>query len=331
MKTQAIIFPEADKYEITTLTMDKTGVNDVLVKTLTTAVSPGTERWVLRGKHMGTSFPCVPGYHRIGIVEDCGSDVTELQVGDIVYGASNRWREKNVKAMYGAHIGYSVGNASSYTFLSSKMISDFKLKTVCFSLLISIAQRGIETLDMKKNNKMLMIGSGFIGLMGAQLAAMQGVETILLDVNPQMIEFVNKTFPNQKIISPLEGKWLEKLNSIAPQGFDYLYDTVGHAETTNALINLMHKQGEVMLQAQYFDRKKQAIDLDMIKVKELTIKFTCGSSVDAMRKTINQILNRDLKVAPLITHRFKAKDAIKAYELLDKNVEFNLGMVIDWR
>jgi len=175
-----------------------------------------------------------------------------------------------------------------------------------------------------------MIGSGFIGLMGAQLAAMQGVETILLDVDPQMIEFVNKTFPNQKIISPLEKNWLEKLKTIAPQGFEYLYDTVGHAQTTNALINLMCQQGEMMMQAQYFDREKQAIDLDIIKVKELTIKSTCGPSPDAMRKTINQILNRELKVAPLITHCFKAKDAIKAYELLDKNTEFNLGMVIDW-
>ena len=331
MKTQAIIFPEANSYKITTLTLDKMGTEDVLVRTLTTAVSPGTERWTLRGKHMGTSFPCVPGYHRIGIVEDCGSEVTELQVGDIVYGSSNRWQEKNIKSMFGAHVGYSVANASAYTFLSSKMMSDFELKTVCFTILISIAQRGIETLNMKKSNKMLMIGSGFIGLMGAQLAAMQGVETILLDVNSQIIKFVNKTFPNQKIISPLDKNWLKELKSIAPQGFEYLYDTVGHAETTNALISLMHQQGEIMLQAQYFDKQKQAIDLDMIKVKELTIKSTCGPSPDAMRKTINQILNRELKVAPLITHHFKAKDAIKAYELLDKNTEFNLGMLIDWR
>ena len=234
---------------------------------------------------MGTSFPCVPGYHRIGIVEDCGSEVLELQVGDIVYGSSNRWQEKNIKSMFGAHAGYSVGNASTYTFLSSKMMSDFELETVCFTMLISIAQRGIETLNMQKSNKMLMIGSGFIGLMGAQLAAQHGVETILLDVNPQMIEFVNKTFPNQKIISPLDKNWLEELKSIAPQGFEYLYDTVGHAETTNALISLMRQQGEIMLQAQYFDKEKQAIDLDMIKVKELTIKFTCGPSTVAMRKT----------------------------------------------
>ena len=331
MKTQAIIFSEANKYELTTLTLDKMGQNDVLVRTLTTAVSPGTERWTLRGKHLGTSFPCVPGYHRIGIVEDCGSKVTELQVGDIVYGSSNRWQEKNIKSMFGAHTGHSVGNASDYMFLNSKMLSDFELETICFTLLISIAQRGIETLSLKKSNKMIIIGSGFIGLMATQLAAVEGVETVLLDVDSQMNEFVNKTFPNQKIISPLDENWLKELKSIAPQGFEYLYDTVGHAKTTNALVDLMRKQGEMMLQAQYFDKEKQALNLDMIKVKELTMKFTCGSGLTAMRETVNKIMDRQLKVAPLITHRFKAKDALKAYKLLDKNTEFNLGMVIDWR
>jgi len=118
MKTQAIIFPRANEYEMTTLTLDKMGAQDVLVRTLTTAISPGTERWTLRGKHMGTSFPCVPGYHRIGIVEDCGSEVTDLQVGDIVYGAANRWQEKDIISMFGAHVAYSVANANGYTFLS---------------------------------------------------------------------------------------------------------------------------------------------------------------------------------------------------------------------
>ena len=41
MKTQAVIFPEANSYEITTLTLDEMGQEDVLVRTLTTAVSPG--------------------------------------------------------------------------------------------------------------------------------------------------------------------------------------------------------------------------------------------------------------------------------------------------
>ncbi|MCX8083055.1 MAG: hypothetical protein N3D17_06670 [bacterium] len=40
---------------------------------------------MLKGKYIGTKFPCVPEYHRIGIVEKCGKDVKIFKPGDIVY------------------------------------------------------------------------------------------------------------------------------------------------------------------------------------------------------------------------------------------------------
>jgi bacteriochlorophyllide a dehydrogenase len=330
MKIKAIVFPAVNKYEFRTLTLNEIGPTDVLVKTLTTAISPGTERWTLRGKHLGTAFPCVPGYHRIGIVEKCGSEVKTLEVGDIVYGSANNWQE-DCLSMFGAHVDYSIGDAAGYIFLSAKMMSKFELETVCFTILASVAQRGIEELTLRKGNKMVMIGSGIIGLVATQLAARQGVSTTLLDIDPRMHDFVKKNFPENEITSPLEENWVEKLQAIAPQGFDYLYDSVGHAETTNEIIKLMHQQGEMMMQAQYFDREKCAIDLDMTKIKELVIKSTCGSSPWAMRTTIDQITNREIQIAPMITHRFKAEDALKGYELLDKNLDFNLGIVFDWQ
>ena len=91
MKTKAVIFPKADTFEFGELTLPDPGPSDVLLRSVVTAISPGTERWILRGKHLGTKFPCVPGYHRISVVEQCGKDVPGLQVGDLVYGGGGRW------------------------------------------------------------------------------------------------------------------------------------------------------------------------------------------------------------------------------------------------
>jgi len=104
MKAKAVVFPEADKFEMKELTLDEPGANDICVRTLVTAISPGTERWILKGKHLGTQFPCVPGYHRIGVVEKCGKDVKTLNPGDVVYGSGNRWKDKIV-SMWGPHCG----------------------------------------------------------------------------------------------------------------------------------------------------------------------------------------------------------------------------------
>jgi len=75
MKTKAGVFSEANKFEMRELTLEEMGPQDIGVRTLVSAISPGTERWVLKGKHIGTKFPCVPGYLRIGIVEKCGREV----------------------------------------------------------------------------------------------------------------------------------------------------------------------------------------------------------------------------------------------------------------
>ena len=101
MKTRGVVFRRADTFDVTDLSLPDPGPRDVAVRTLATSISPGTERWILRGKHAGTQFPCVPGYHRIGIVEECGSRVTDLQVGDVVYGAGSRWEEKEIDIRYG--------------------------------------------------------------------------------------------------------------------------------------------------------------------------------------------------------------------------------------
>lgn len=317
MEAKTLIFPEANCYELQNTLLPPLGAQDVLVRTLVTAPSPGTERWTLRGLHAGTKFPVSPGYHRIGIVEGCGSEVTTLKTGDIVYG--------------GNHTSHSVKPASSHIFLSETMLSDYELESLCFTILACVARRGIDALTTRPANKMLIIGAGILGLCAAQMAERLRVRATLLDVNPLIGEFVKRKFPQFKLISPQEDGWLDELKAIAPEGFESLYDTVGHRDTTDAVIPLVRTQGEMMMQSQYFNHEKRAINLDMVKIRELTIKTTCGITPESMRKTIEQIWRRDILITPMITHRFKSAEIIKAFELLDKNREFNLGMVIDWR
>ena len=94
LKTQALFFPKVNEYEMTEVTLPDPGPRDIVVRTLISAISPGTERWIMRGKHIGTKFPCIPGYHRIGIVESTGRDMKDFEAGDIVYGTGNRWKEE---------------------------------------------------------------------------------------------------------------------------------------------------------------------------------------------------------------------------------------------
>ncbi|HOL22365.1 MAG TPA: zinc-binding dehydrogenase [bacterium] len=325
MKTKAVVFPEAEKFEMVDLTLDEMGPGDIRVRTLVSAISPGTERWVLKGKHIGTQFPCVPGYHRIGIVEECGKDVKLFRPGDIVYGSGNRWKEK-VYSMWGAHCGYSVSTPAGYTFISSTIPDTYELETMVFTIVSAVAYRGISFLEVKKGDKLLIIGAGFIGLCAAQLAGLKQASAIFMEADPERIKFAQSLgFP---AFSPDEID--KKIKEIAPEGVDIIYDTAGVPSAIDKAVGFSKRWGKLLLQAQYFDKEHRAIDLDQIKIKEMTIKTTCGVSDDDFEGTITEIRKRRLKIGELITHRFKSSDCLKGYKLLLEGKPFNLGIVFSW-
>ncbi len=326
MKINAVVFPEENKYEIRELTVPEPGPDDIEVKTLVSAISPGTERWILRGKHIGTRFPCVPGYHRIGIVSSRGKNVKNFEHGDVVYGTGNSW-EENAHSMWGAHVSASAGNASGYKFISSKMPSMFELETAAFTVLSGVAVRGINACMITPGEKIIIIGGGFIGICAAQLAEFRGAKAVIIDRDPERIRF-SRGFADAFSIDDKE--LVERLGEASPGGFDVLYDTAGAAASTDILVSSMKKGARLLLQAQYFDRERCAIDLDAIKLREITVKTTCGVTDSDWKETLELILSRTLKIGPLITHRFSFWDILEGYRLLDDGNPFNLGIVFNW-
>ncbi|MDD3726446.1 MAG: medium chain dehydrogenase/reductase family protein, partial [Candidatus Ratteibacteria bacterium] len=287
MKTKAVVFPDAEKFEMVDLTLDEMGPGDICVRTVVTAISPGTERWILKGKHIGTKFPCVPGYHRIGIVEGCGKDVKLFRPGDIVYGSDNRWKE-DIYSMWGAHCGYSVSGVAGYRFLSSVMPDTYELETTVFTTVSAVAYRGISALDVQKGDKLLIIGAGFIGLCAAQLAGIRQASPVFMEADPERIKFAKGLgFP---AFSPEEIE--QKIKALAPEGVDIIYDTAGVPSAIDKAVCLAKQWGKLLLQAQYFDKEHRAIDLDQIKIKEMTVRTTCGTSDDDIDATFAEIKKR---------------------------------------
>jgi 2-desacetyl-2-hydroxyethyl bacteriochlorophyllide A dehydrogenase len=328
MKTKALIFTKANEFAIKELTLDNPGDSDIVVKTLVSAISPGTERWTLLGKHLGTQFPCCPGYHRIGVVERRGKNVKEFEEGDIVYGTGNRWMEKDIVSLWGAHAGMSVSDPAGYSFLASQNPGKLELECLAFTILTGVANRGVRACDIKPGQRVLIIGAGFLGICAARLAALKGGQPVLLEVDQARSEFAGKIAGT--VMNPLEPDAEDKLKAVAPDGFDILYDTVGNAATTDKMVRLMRRGGLILMQAQYFDKEKCAVDLDQIKIRELTIKTTCGIDAQDFRDTVDNIRARRIGTASMITHRFSSGDILKGYELLKSPAEFSMGIVFHW-
>lgn len=331
MKTNAVVFPKADTFEVRELTLPEPGPGDILVRTLVTAISPGTERWILRGKHIGTRFPCVPGYHRLGVVERCGAEVKGMSPGDLVYGSGNRWLESDVISMWGAHVGHSVSPAGGYRLYgpAAAMPCD-KLEALAFTILCGVSNRGVNRAEVKAGQKTLHIGAGIVGHCAAQLAKLRGASPVIVDKDPERIAFVAQGFPAIPVLSIDDPELERRLRELAPDGFDLLQDSVGHPATIDRLVALVKGQGTLLLQAQYFDRQACAIDLDQIKIKELTVKTTCGIRAEDWEQTGEHLLSGRLNMQALITHRLPASRILEGYQMLHTGRPHNIGIVIRW-
>ena len=330
MKIKAVVFPKADTFEVRELTLAEPGPGDLVVRSVVTAISPGTERWILRGKHIGTRFPCVPGYHRLGVVERCGADVKGIAPGALVYGSANRWLETEVVSMWGAHVSHSVGAAGGYRVFAPGLLPREQMESLAFTILCGVANRGVNRAEVKAGQKTLHLGAGIVGAGAAQLAKARGAEPLLVDKDPERLAFVAKGLPGIPILSLDDAALDQRLKEFAPAGFDLLQDTVGHPATIDRLVAFVKGQGTLLLQAQYFDKQACAVDLDQIKVKELTVKTTCGIRQEDWEQTPEHLCSGRLNMQALITHRLPASRILEGFQMLHTGRPHNLGMVIHW-
>src|SRR5215813_947964 len=103
MKTESVVFPEPKRVEIWQMELPDPGPDQVLVRTIYSGVSQGTERWALTGKYghydrdFSAYYPCSPGYQAAGVVEVVGQDVTDLGVGDHVFLPGTRFTDPSHK------------------------------------------------------------------------------------------------------------------------------------------------------------------------------------------------------------------------------------------
>ena len=89
MKCKQIVFTEKNKAELLTVDVNEPAPNQVMVKTMVSTISCGTERANLTGDPnvnatgaSGVVFPRMSGYNSAGIVVKKGADVKSVEVGD---------------------------------------------------------------------------------------------------------------------------------------------------------------------------------------------------------------------------------------------------------
>ncbi len=322
---QAIVFPQSGQVELGEIELPAPGSGQVGVRTLYSGISNGTDVWVLMGVHMGTTFPLVPGYQKVGIVDQLGPDVRGVQEGDRVFLRSTEI-DSPLHCRWGGHTSYSVTDADGLFPVPEELDS----KDACLLVMPAVGYHGAaEVMPIRSGELVVVIGQGLIGQFAAQVSRLQGAEVIATDILDWRLE-LSRQCSADYVVNPLNEDVEEMVRSRKPDGADAIIDASANEQALNESFQWMKfRGGRYCFQAYY--PGLTCLNLDTPHAKEITFYIPTNVTDEGLRRCLELLASGDLKVGPLITHTLTPQEVPGVFEQLIEGSEEMLGMVIDWQ
>lgn len=321
MRSKTIVFKGPFEVELKDIEVPEPKAGEVLVKTLYTGVSTGTETRVLSGKQTGCDFPLVPGYENIGEVVKTGEG-TSLKSGDVIFHTGSNFTGDFCKC-WGAQQEYTIINEDS-AFAVPK---DLDPKEGVYGHVGAIALRGIKRAKVTADDKVAIVGLGLIGHLAAQSAKAFGATVIGIDMDPQRLEYAKAAGIDFQINAADEDV-REKVREYSNGGVSVAVDVTGIASTIKNTANLVYDMPwadpypaapRILILGSYTD--PIVLDYDPLFMNEVDIHFSRDMRSEDLVDVLNLIHQKKVKPSILPAKCYDVNEAPAAYkELVDQKM-----------
>ncbi len=178
-----------------------------------------------------------------------------------------------------------------------------------------IAQFSIEraNINFNKENKILILGSGAIGLLISSIIKIySGVEVTIIDRLNYRLNNAKKYFKTDHIINSNLKKPKESLFN----KFDIVFDCITNNDSINLSIQALKRSGKLVIvgipTSDFLE-----INPHKIRIKEIDLINVRRSKID-FKNTVELIIKNKIPIEKLITHSFKLKDIQKAFNIASR-------------
>ena len=269
--------------------------------------------------------PCVLGHEVTGIIEKVGKNVKKFKEGDRVmvthhvpcnkchYCLQNEetvcetLRKTNFyPGGFSQYLRVPKINVEKGTFLLPKKIS-FEEGT--FIEPLACVVRGQRKAQIKKMQRILIIGSGVTGLLHLQLAKIKEVKKIsVIDINKYRLNFAKK-FGADEIIISVKGKKIE-------EKFDKVIVCTGAKEAIQESLSYLDKGGSVLFFAPSDPKFKISFNFNDFWFKCGKIITSYAAVKEDIEEAINLIKLGRINVKDMITHKLGLEDIQKGFNIV---------------
>ncbi len=339
-KTHTLFFTAPKKVEIRETSLPALKDDEVLVNTICSAISAGTEMLVYRGEfpHLADlhdsvssdlNYPLAYGYACAGKVMDIGKSV------------NSNWLNRFVFS-FRPHSSHFVTKTESLISIPDSLTPE----TACFLPNMETAVNLVQDGAPIVGERVLVLGQGVIGLLTSSLLSEFPLESLVTVDNYELRRnALNVESQKSKvgdfrlsIFDPSKKDFHQQVKSVLQSGADLTFELSGSPSALNDAIALTAFSGRVVI-GSWYGQKRAEIDLGgafhrsriiLISSQVSTISPELSGRWDKSRRfDVAWKALEKIKPEKWITHRFALSDAEKAYRLLDENPQETIQVIFD--
>jgi len=349
MKALTSFFASPKQIEIREQELPSLKDNDVLVETVCSAISAGTEMLVYRGQfplindaHDSLSsdmkYPLVYGYACAGVIRETGNQVDKGLRNKLVFG-------------FAPHTSAFVCDPSSLIFAPES----FSAETCCFLPNMETAVNLVQDAAPILGERVLVLGQGVVGLLVASLLKEFPLETLVtsdcyairrkasleIGVNDSFDPGSTSSQPDENNPNLANNLKTARAHQFAyAQKFDLTFELSGSPSAVNDAIAMTTFSGRVVI-GSWYGNKQTPINLgstyhrsriQLVSSQVSTIAPALSGRWDKARRfEVAWEALRRIQPRKWITHRFPIEEAGKAYRLLDENPRETIQVIFEYR
>jgi 2-desacetyl-2-hydroxyethyl bacteriochlorophyllide A dehydrogenase len=315
---KGVMFTQKGKAEILDETKPKCNQDTILCKTLYSGISNGTERNLLiGGNYSGGTWPNRIGYQLVGEVIQTGQKIKSFQKGDILFSAG-----------FHGHVEYFTVKEND---LIIKLPSGKDIREAALLGVAGVPWNNLRRAGTTADDSVVIIGSGLIGICGAQLAQILGAKTSLAaGAAGHRLEAAEKV----GIKSIFNNKTEQGQTALKKAG---PYSVVLECSGANVLDQItgigFQGEGIVAEGARVYltaGRFRADIDFNAASKYKLSIMFSTHFNKQDLEQIVQFWLDDKLIMKPLLSQTVPIKEAPGIYQILADNPSALLGTVFAW-
>jgi L-iditol 2-dehydrogenase len=330
---KAAVYRGVNDVRLEEVPVPEIGAGEILVRVHTCGICGTDLKKIASGSH---SAPRIFGHETSGTVAKVGEGVRKFSVGDRVvmfhhipcgscyYCRHKTFAQCDIYKKVGCTAGFvaSGGGFAEYVRVMDWIVAKgtvlipdgVSFEQACFVEPVNTCIKGIETLELQAGETVLVIGQGPIGLILAVLAQRAGARVVTTDLYSPRLTIASSFGLNLTVDASKADAAKAVREMTEGRGADAVILAVGGNALIRPAIDAARPGGRVLLFAQTV-RGEATIDPASVCVDEKTLLGSYSASVDLQDEAVGFVMNREMDLERLISHRFSLGSGIEALNL----------------